>query len=79
MEKLGLFFVAAFGVIGLILVLPILSALAGALSGMIVAWAFPGTTAQYLAFFGLQDFAMWQVGAAFAWCGSFLKTSVSTK
>jgi len=66
-------------VLGLLFLLPLLSALGGAFAGWVVGWFFAETITSFLAAFGVKGLAMWQIGMALGFVGGFFKTTTVSK
>lgn len=65
--------------IGSIIFIAPLATAMGALGGWIVGWFFGNAILSVLGQIGVHDVAMWQLGAAFAFFGSFLRTQTTVK
>lgn len=76
MEKLVLTILAG---IAIAFIAPVLGTLIGAFMGWVVGLFFGETILAFLAAVGVKTagLAMWQVGAAMGFLGSFLRTTVS--
>lgn len=60
-----------------ICILPVLGTLFGAFAGWVVGWFFEDTILGIASQIGINDVAMWQVGATLGFAGGFLKTKVT--
>lgn len=65
--------------IGLVLISPLFGVLIGAFCGFVVGLFFPDTFMMWRVYFGLQQFAPWQIGAFLGFVGGFFKATQTNK
>lgn len=63
----------------LLFLLPVLTPAVGALAGWVVGGFFPGTSRAFLDALGMQELAMWQLGAMLGFVGGFFKAVLTQK